>query len=526
MATAPDERFFVTYARGKIRDDVILASFRQALRDQPNPETGEAFTEDEVRLATSEGTPTWARADAIDLFGQSSQARALFLATQLDPRLANTNWLRNFHAPLWLPDGPLPATGGSGPASAGAVVGTIFVGSTTVGDPAAHTARDPAGNLYQVLTTTVTGGSGVASLTLVGVSTGSGTNPESGTTLTWVSPPTGADSTCSTTSGFEGGFDDESDADLAARVVARMQNRPASGNNAQVEAWARAASNAVEAAFVYACALHAGTLVGCVTQKRGTAVGPTARVPSTETLLAVRAYMTPPGSPVVPQRWHSLWLPPQSDPTNLGLTLTMRRGSSGGWEDLAPWPYSSGSWPAPRINSVSSQTDFSIATDSGSLPSGMTVPSLMVWHPATSEFEELDVLLVTDLGGDVFRVQLNSPPSFTVAPGDRVCPHTARKSLIAQAVSAYFDSLGPGELLDLATDLRGDRAWRYPPPEQEYPQEAGQLVVTYLQDALGAALTSADVAELTVPAPVPPAAPTDGPLMLTLNQLGVYPVAP
>ena len=47
---APDERYFKVFRRGEVRDDVILAAWRNALRDLTNPDTGITFTEDEIAI--------------------------------------------------------------------------------------------------------------------------------------------------------------------------------------------------------------------------------------------------------------------------------------------------------------------------------------------------------------------------------------------------------------------------------------------------------------------------------------------
>jgi hypothetical protein len=145
MAT-PDERSFVVIQRGAIRDNIILATFRNELRSSVNPTTGIAFTEDEIARATGPGTRFYIEADAIDLFAMAAQQRALFFASQIDPRRANTQFLEQFHGALWLgPDSKLPATGASGEVRAKGSNGTIIPGSSTVGDPVAAVATDPNG---------------------------------------------------------------------------------------------------------------------------------------------------------------------------------------------------------------------------------------------------------------------------------------------------------------------------------------------------------------------------------------------
>ena len=109
MAT-PDERAFVVFPRGAVRDDVILANWRNELRVSVNPETGIIFTEDEIQRATQPGTRWYIEADSIDLFGQAAQQRALYFVSQIDPRKANTQFLNQFHGRIWLgPNSRLPA---------------------------------------------------------------------------------------------------------------------------------------------------------------------------------------------------------------------------------------------------------------------------------------------------------------------------------------------------------------------------------------------------------------------------------
>ena len=90
--TIATERAFVIFQRGQIRDE-ILAQFRIGLRALKNPETGVLFTEDETRRAVQQGGRFWREAEAIDLLGQSQQARALWLADQVRMDRASHSWL-------------------------------------------------------------------------------------------------------------------------------------------------------------------------------------------------------------------------------------------------------------------------------------------------------------------------------------------------------------------------------------------------------------------------------------------------
>lgn len=521
------ERAFPVFARGVLRDD-ILTSFRVGLRLLTNPETNQPFTEREIAVATAELSRWYLEADAIDLVLLAGQARALFLADQVHPDRASSAWLIEYHARLWGMS-PLAAVGGSGTFTVTATVGTVFVGSTTLPDPVASQVTDPAGKLYQVLFTVATPVGGVATVTAKGIDTGDGTNLAIGTVLkgsqNW---PLGAAESGAVATAFTGGLAAETDAQFAARLLARIRHKPASGNNAHFRSWARDASVAVEDGFVYACALQAGTTRVAVTQRRGSVLGPTGRIASAGTLTDVTAYLTPPGSSVVPAPPLVVATGVTGVATHLALGLSMLPGQAAGWTDLQPWPGVTGAGATKQttITTVTSQTSVRITIPAGTatLPSGVTAPSLMVWDDATSRFERLNVLSVVLFGGQVYTVTLSSAPAKTLVVGDYVSPDTARRDLIAETLESYFDSLGPGELVDLATDPRAHRAFRHPEPSETFPQRAGTFLLSWLGDALGAALADATLESISTSTPAVAADPVDPPNLLVAGRVGIYPL--
>lgn len=547
---APDERAFVTFPRGYVRDNVILAHFRNQLRTKANPVTGQTFTEDEIQRATAPGTRFYIEADSIDLLGQAQQARALYLAAQADPRRSNTAYLEQVHAQLWLGDDPrLKATGASGSARATGVNGTVIPGSTTVGDPAAAIATDPNGLRFQVLQS-VTIANKEAVVTLLGLDTGFVTRLDTGTELKWsanVNP--GTDPSVIALEPFDGGFDQETDQELADRVVQRMRYRPASGNSAHFQAWAKEASAGVEQAFVYACALQAGSTVISVLEKRAPILtqdqlpeGPNARIPSVATLTLVNDYLVTPSSPVVPERVFTLVTGVQPQPSDLVLRLGLTKGKNGGWKDPIPWPTYSAQNPQLAVSAVTDALHFAVTTDQ-SLPNASTTlvgadaPSLILFNQETSRWVSLDVLSVTDTapgtgGLRAFNVVLNAAPilydanlnprtGVAIHVGDRLSPATDRAQGIAQALEAYFDSLGPGEALD-ANAVNFARAARQPRPSVSYPQRAGQALINYLGTAIGA--VDAEATIVTRNDPDVPTNIVDGPNMITLGATNIFPL--
>jgi uncharacterized phage protein gp47/JayE len=341
MATS-DERMFPIFRRGQVRDESLLRAFRNHLRDFIDPDTGALFTEDKIKTITQRGSRFYLEADAIDLTGLALQKRGRWVANQARPKWANTEYLKQVHGPLWIPTGSLPATGGSGLATATATAGSVFPGSTTLGDPAAAVAVTEDGLQYQVLVTeTVPVGATTVVLTFQCIDTGAHTNPAAGATLTWDKNfPIGAELTFPVGSAdFTGGYDEETDSEFADRIEQVMAQRPACGNNAHFIAWARECSTAIETAFVYACAWHAGSVLVCLMQKRGDTVGPNARTDvAPGTLIAARNYLVPPASPVVAERAHVVVVPPNEQPADLALRVSLGYGSVGGWGDVDPWP--------------------------------------------------------------------------------------------------------------------------------------------------------------------------------------------
>ena len=522
MTTAPNERAFAYFRRGEVRDE-ILTEFRIGLRSLINPETGVAFTEDEIARATQVGSRFWIEADAIDLIGQAQQSRALFLADQVRMDRASTNWLVGHHGDLW-GEKPLPASPGSGRVDAKASAGTIFLGSTTIGDQTAHVARDPAGLRYQTYTTVTTPGGGAAELTFVGIDAGDETNLDVGTVLTWENPPLGAEPTCTVVlNKFTGGVAAEDNSAFQARLRGRVRHKPAGGNSAHFRAWAREASVAIEDGFVYSCALHAGSTLVAITQKR-TGGGPTARVANAVTLGTARAYLTPPGSPVVPSRAFVIVTTVTPVSTDFVALLSQPKGNTAGWADITPWPGYTTTPSAVQAAPAPTTTTFRINSDTA-LPTGVTAPKLMYWDTTTSRFVALNVTSVVSAGGGLYDVTLATALAAPLASGVRISPLMARHETAAKAIESYFDELGPGEVVDLATDIRADMAARFPEPSEEKPYRAGQVLASRITDALGASAADASIVGLSATTPGLPTEVIDGPKMLTLGKVGVYELA-
>lgn len=521
--TIPAERPFAIFKRGDLREE-MLAYFRIALREKTNPDTGTAFEETEIATATAKGSYFYDRAEGLDLVLMTQQSAAQWWADQQRIDRSSDESLINYHGGLWGEE-KLAATGGSGPVDAIATVGAIFVGSTTVPDPTATVGVDPAGLRYQVFTTVHTPAGGTAELTLVGIDTGTQTNIGTATIITWSdNAPLGAAATATATDNFTGGTDAETSAEFADRMAARVRHKPAGGNWSQFRSWGRESTNSVSDAFVYPCAFHAGSVLVCITQKRGDTEGPLGLQANAVTLGTVTAYLVPPGSPVVPERAFVLVTTFQEEAVDAEIQLSMATGTTSGWADATPWPgYTDGAGTVASITNLSSQTSFRIHSDT-SLPTGVTQPQIMVWHETTSRWEKLVVTSVVAFGGNEYTVTLSQAQSPTVAVGDYVSPYTARAELIAETIEQYFDGLGPGEVIDLTTDTRAHRAMRFPRPTEEKPLRAGSAVGSSISEALGQNAADVVVAAMAPKTPTVPTAILDGPYKLVCGKMAIYSV--
>lgn len=522
------EREYAVYRRGEIRETYLL-EIREGLRALANPETGEPFTEDEIRRATAKGSRFWREFEATDIVLMGVQKKDEFFANQIRIDRSGSAWLRNYHSPLWN-EPYLPAFGGSGVVLATGNPGVTWQGSTDIPDPFAVYGTDPAGLRYQVVVSGTADGAGEARLSLVAIDGGDETNIEVGTVISWVNAPLGSAATATVVdTKFAGGLDAETDADFARRLAARIRHKPASGNWAHIRAFARQASVSVEDAFVYACAFHAGSTLVAVVQKRGQGIGPLARLPALGVMNQVRAALVPPASSNLPGAQHIVVVAPTTQSSNVVARLSQPVDSAAGWTDLEPFPPIIAGTTAVAITTLTSQTDFRItAQNAGLLPDGAsssTSVHLMVWDVPTSSFVALDVQTVTDLGGSIYRVQLGSAPSgHTLALGDWVSPDMTRRATVAAGVTAYFDSLGPGEIVNLETDDRGARAYRNPQPSESHPSRGGASIMNVLTETLGSTVADATLAQMSSAVPSIPSDPILGPALLVAGKFAVYPL--
>jgi uncharacterized phage protein gp47/JayE len=514
------ERQFPVFEVGELRDE-LLAYFRNGLRQMVNPDTGLPFTEEEIAFATSEPTNWWAKANALDVVLLALQSRGLWTTDQIWPDRAASTWLRERHAPL-RGLAPLPASGGAGRATGNAPAGSVFVGSTTIPDAAAHYALDDKGKRYQVVFTETVPGTGKVTLDLKAIDTGRDTNLLANSRLRWGRAPLGAED-FAVDAQFKGGSPAETDQELGRRIADAIRYKQTSANRARLRALARQADPAVADAFIYSAAYHAGSVHVALLGKRDSVLGPSALIPAAGTVAVVRAAIVPPGSREVPGQPVVVVTAPIPVSRDFGLEIDTL------FADGTPWPQPSVADVLPQIQAVASQTSFTLRTASRvALPSA--TPALMVWDEANSAFEALKVASVVFLSGSDYTVTLTDAPETTLAVGMFISPSlpAARRGQLEDSLEAYFDALGPGQLVD---DERLGRAYRFPDASVAWPAAFSETeLASTMKETMGPAIGQLGIRVIEIgspPAlPAVPVNPTLGPTKFILGAVGVYPRTP
>jgi len=173
--------------------------------------------------------------------------------------------------------GAVAATGGLGPVTYTGTVPYTLAGGTGL------TASDGV-TQFEVSSDLTFAATGTQSCPFRAVTTGTAGNVAVGAVLTFSSTVSGLTPTVALSTATSGGTDQESDADLLARILDRLQNPPAGATAAQYRIWCNGQTG-VEQTYVYPRRVGTGS-VDMVITKAGTGSG---RVPSVQT--AVQTYI-------------------------------------------------------------------------------------------------------------------------------------------------------------------------------------------------------------------------------------------
>jgi uncharacterized membrane protein len=179
------------------------------------------------------------------------------------------------------------------------------------------------------------------------------------------------------------------------------------------------------------------------------------------------------------------------------------------------------------ITSISPGLDvYSIDTSaSGDTENFAAVPALMIWDEVRSRWEKLLVASCVRTGASAYDVTIYETPVATVAAGSIISPSTKHREAIAESIEAYFDGLGPGQVV-ASTDPRFSRSKRWPPASiQGSDGFSINTMGAWISDAIGPALGAlgVELIDATPSLTSVPATPYDGPRMLTIGHVGIEP---
>lgn len=218
---------------------------RDEIRDELLSQWSALYTAIGKRLLTSLGSYAYLLASAMGVQLEGLEAQAEQTARDILPDQAETNAL-NRHGYVYGID-RLPGT---------RATATVTVTGPSTGNVAITSGTQMVysdGTVYDVTSAAVTlsGGTPTGTISIRAALVGTTGTRAVADVLTFVSAPSGLNTTGVVATAVDGS-NEESDEDYAARIISRMQERPASGNRADWKAWVEEyTGTTIEDVYVY-----------------------------------------------------------------------------------------------------------------------------------------------------------------------------------------------------------------------------------------------------------------------------------
>lgn len=411
----------------------------------------------------------------------------------------------------------LPASGSSGFAkvTASTAGGTI---------PAGTECKDSLGLRYQCAVTGLYGDG--AQVPITAIDTGPNTNLAAGTVLQWTSPPAGIGPTCtvveqSNGEGLQGGRDVETADELRSRISDRLENPPASGNDAEFQGFVEnIAGLAIQKCFTWPCINGSGSTAIAFTMRPDKPGG--SRIPNGTQIGQVQSQVI--GAFPADDSLYFPTLVPSNVSVHLQVTWSKR---ANGWVDNSPWPdYILG---APiAVNGALTPTPTSCRLTSGETHADPVVGQTIGFYDASAQvFRRKQIkTITTNITGQswdlTFETANNaSDTTFTPAAGDVPSPWSDSLDLLVTPILQYFDSqIGPGEQVASPYD-DGLRQKRQPETPEEWPSELTTRVLAPLYSLT--AIRDINILVPTLPYATPVGTPGVSANLLELSGLAAFP---
>ena len=316
---------------------------------------------------------------------------------------------------------------------------------------------DATGNAYSVSTAGAYPNG--ATIPVVSVASGQGTNLAPGTALKWASPPPFMGPIANVdANGLKGGIDAESDDDARARLLAFLGSPPTSGNAAQTADAAEGDLAAVEAAFVYPNANGPGTVHVAITSPQSSS-STQSRAASSVTVASSTAQtagflpeFVELGAPV------ATVTATVDLPADVAFYMALPAAEQGaGWIDTTPFPAPATRTAACTVTVVTSSTSITIGNCAAAPVAGNTICVVINGTLVTSH------VLTVSGSGPAYGVTLDMPlvaNGVTVGVGAFIFPGATNTQNYVAAALETFAAMGPGEKTNAAGLL--PRALRRP----------------------------------------------------------------
>lgn len=404
----------------------------------------------------------------------------------------------------------------------------FIVNSSSATAPIAEGAQlqDAAGLRYEVTTGGNYDDGDLVPIRAVDV--GADTNHDEGDTLQWASaPPYCADRVLVGTGGLVNGVEAETQEGLRARILAKLQSAPASGNCSHVAEITETADVRVQKAFVYPAVQGPASLdVAAVAAPTDTEKG----------RAIASALMTGTIAPYVEGE-----LPEHSEvnvttvvdvPVGVAFGLSLPEaptasppGPGGGWVNGTPWPAPDGSSSFRcTVTVATSSTTFTV--------DALTTPAVgitrIAWlSPLTWTLYTALVTAVSGTSG-AYVITVDAP-FVGIAVGNYIWPECENAQAYVNTVLDAFALMGPGEKTDNSSALM--RGFRHPTPASSWPYSLGPHLlrpVTAIEEVAAAQFfhRTDGTTTLTGPSgsmsPDPPATSADAPNIFIPENIAFY----
>jgi len=337
---------------------------------------------------------------------------------------------------------------------------------------------------------------------VVGLDVGPGTNLPAGTEGEWSNPRTGCSPSAAVWSeGLTGGRD-QANAEEYKSVIVERRARPAVGANeaaylALIED-PKATGIAVQRAFVWPAITGTGMVGASFTMRPASPGG--SRLPSEAQLAIMLAALegTFYGDDGI------VMISIAEEPATLKFRATWKKAAAG-WASSAAWPPYNGG-VAVYVDNGAAITASAMRVTSASATDAPLVGQVIGLFNTAAQidgetrpgFERKTILTVTEVvAGEswdlTFDMAAGASSVFVPANGALVSPWSDSLNLIVPPVVAYFDGMGPGEMLATLPDP-GRRARRQPENPESWPS-----IISNRLDALVQGVSAVRSATLVEP---------------------------